>query len=78
VRVTTAARTQLRDVKAGASYLSQSDLRVHVGLGAAMIAERIDLHWPSGRIDTIRNVQANQIVTIDEGAGITSRAAFSR
>jgi hypothetical protein len=78
IRVTAAARTQLRDVKAGASYLSQNDLRVHVGLGAATSAEIIDVQWPSGRMETMRNVQANQIITIEEGAGITSRTAFAR
>jgi DNA-binding FadR family transcriptional regulator len=64
-------------VKAGSSYLSQNDLRAHFGLGAAAVAERIEVRWPSGRMEAIANVAANQIVTIAEGAGIVVRQPFS-
>jgi hypothetical protein len=78
VRVTTGSRTQLRDVKAGSSYLSQSDLRAHFGLGAATRADRVEVRWPDGRVESVADVAADQIVTIDEGRGVTSRAPFSR
>jgi hypothetical protein len=78
VRVTTGTRTQMRDLKAGSSYLSQNDLRAHFGLGPATAVERLEVQWPSGERETIRDVAANQIVTIHEGKGITSRAAFKR
>jgi enediyne biosynthesis protein E4 len=79
-RVTVAAggRTQVREVKSGSSYLGQNDLRVHVGLGESTRVDRIDVRWPAGKTDTIRDIAANQIVTITEGQGVTSRSPLSR
>ena len=73
VRVTTGAVTQRRDVLAGSSYLSQNDLRLHFGLGAAKEADVLEVRWPSGKVETLRGVPAGQIVTIEEGKGIVSR-----
>ena len=78
IRLSSGSRTQIRDVKAGASYLSQNDLRAHFGLGAATVAERIDVLWPSGRSETATNVPANQIVDIEEGKGVVGRRPFVR
>jgi hypothetical protein len=78
IRATTGSRTQMRDVRAGSSYMSQNDLRAHFGLGAAARVERLEVVWPSGRTETLANVAANQIVTIDEGKGIVNRQPFSR
>jgi hypothetical protein len=78
LRVTSGSRTQRRDVKAGSSYLSQNDLRVHVGLGAATMADRVDVSWPDGRMETIRNVDANQLITIRQGEGMVARARLAR
>jgi hypothetical protein len=77
VRLTTAAGTQTREVRAGSSYLSQNDLRLHFGLGAAARADAIEVRWPSGTTETLRGVAAGQIVTIAEGKGIvgTKRGA---
>jgi enediyne biosynthesis protein E4 len=76
IRLTAGSRTQMRDVRAGSSYLSQNDVRAHFGLGAAPRADRIEVVWPSGRVETVAGVPANQIVTIEEGRGITDRRAF--
>jgi hypothetical protein len=76
--VTTGSRTQIRDVKAGSSYLSQNDLRTHFGLASAASADRIEVVWPSGRTETLTNVSANQIITAKEGNGIVARKPFSR
>ena len=78
VLVTAGTRTQIRDVRAGSSYLSQNDLRAHVGLGSATRADRIEVRWPSGRSETVTSVPANQIVTIQEGKGIVAQAAYMR
>jgi enediyne biosynthesis protein E4 len=72
------SRSLIRDVKAGSSYLSQSDLRAHFGLGAAAGADRIEVRWPSGRMETVSNVPANQIITIQEANGIVARQPFAR
>src|SRR6185436_2186156 len=70
VRVTAGSRTQRRDVKAGSSYLSQNDVRVHVGLGTAAMADAVEVKWPDGRVETVRSIQANQLITIREGEGV--------
>ena len=78
IQLTTSAGTQIRDVKAGSSYLSQNDLRAHFGLGRAAVADRVNVKWPSGQSEAFTNVAANQIITIEEGKGIVSRRPFSR
>jgi enediyne biosynthesis protein E4 len=78
VRVTTAGRTQVRDLRAGSSYLTQNDLRLHFGLGDAATADRIEVSWPSGRVDVVSSVKANHIVTLQEGRGIVGQVPFVR
>ena len=73
LRLTAGARTQVREVTSGASYLGQSDLRVHVGLGAAAVVDRLEIRWPSGRTEQLEKVEANQAITVREGAGIVAR-----
>jgi enediyne biosynthesis protein E4 len=77
VTITAQGRTQMREVKSGSSYLGQNDLRVHFGLGDATRVERIDVRWPAGDVETIRDVPADQMLTVTEGTGIISRSAFS-
>jgi hypothetical protein len=78
LRVTADTRTLIREVRAGSSYLGQNDLRQHFGLGSSTQAERLEVRWPSGRTEIIRNIPANHIITIREGSGIVDTRAFSR
>lgn len=78
VRATIGSATQLREVKAGSTYLGQNDLRVHLGLGRATAIDRLEIRWPGTTTETIQNVGANQMVTITEGKGITARAPLVR
>ncbi len=77
ITVTTGGRKQIREVKAGSSYLGQNDLRVHFGLGQAPRADKLEIRWPSGAVDVLENVEANQILTVTEGKGITGKAPFA-
>jgi len=70
VRVQVGGRTLTRYVAGGGSYLSASDTRVHVGLGRAARAERIEIRWPSGAIETLENVAAGKFYRVREGSGI--------
>ncbi len=72
VQVTAGSLTQTDEVRASSSYLSSSDSRLHFGLGKAPRADRIVVRWPSGRIDTLSGVAANQEIVIEEGKGIVS------
>jgi enediyne biosynthesis protein E4 len=66
MRVQTADGVQVREVNNVASYLTGNDVRLHVGLGAVKVVPRIDVLWPSGTKQTLTDVAANQILTIDE------------
>ena len=63
-----AEHRQMDEVRSGGSYISQSDLRVHFGLGQANEAS-IEVHWPSGVIDTLPKLAVNRILTVVEGKG---------
>jgi hypothetical protein len=78
IRLVAGGKAQIRDVRAGSSYLSQNDLRQQFGLGGATMAERIEVVWPTGKVDVATGVAAGQIITIQEGAGIVRRAPFVR
>jgi hypothetical protein len=56
---------QIDEVRSGGSYLSQNDLRLHFGLGAASRAD-IEITWPSGARQVLNNVAGDRIVSIEE------------
>ena len=60
----------LKEVRSGASYLSQSDLRVHFGLGQNSEVDTVEIYWQSGHIERFSNLKSNQILRIKEGHGI--------
>ncbi len=70
VAVTAGGRRQVREVLSGSSYISQSDLRQHFGLGPARKVDQIEVRWPSGMVERVGNVEADQFVTLQEGRGI--------
>jgi hypothetical protein len=76
--MTVGTRTLVRDIQSGTSYMSQSDMRAHFGLGNASRAERLEIRWPGGRVDVLQNVDAGQIITVREGEGIIAREPFRR
>ncbi len=61
-----------KEVRSGASYLSQSDLRVHFGLGKRTEIDTLEIHWQSGHIEQFSNLKSNQILRIKEGHGIVN------
>ena len=78
LRLTVGARTLVDQVASGSSYLAQNDLRVHFGLGSATTADRLEIAWPSGRVDVLENVPANHVITVREGEGEIRRVPFTR
>ncbi|MEK6302946.1 MAG: CRTAC1 family protein [Acidobacteriota bacterium] len=57
-------------VKSGSSYCSQSELPLTFGLGRTEKVASVEVDWPSGRVETITDVNANQTITIQEGKGL--------
>jgi hypothetical protein len=68
VKITTAAGLQLATVSTACSYLSACDKRVHFGLGRESSVKRIDIRWPSGITQTLKDVRGDQILSVDEPA----------
>ncbi len=59
-----------KEVRSGGGYISQSDLRVHFGLGNSVEADKIVIRWPSGLVETLSHQPANQYYVVREGSGI--------
>jgi enediyne biosynthesis protein E4 len=70
VRVRTNGHQQLQEVRSGGSYISQSDFRLHFGLGSATKVDQLEIRWPSGFVEKLEDFPANQILTVEEGIGI--------
>ena len=70
VMVTSGGQRQIREVLSGSSYLSQSDLRQHFGLGPTRKVDQVEVRWPSGQAEKVGPVEADQFVTIEEGRGL--------
>ena len=62
----------------GSSYYSQSDLRLHFGLGRMAAADVVDVAWPSGLKETFRGLSANHLFVIQEAKGIVERRPLGR
>jgi hypothetical protein len=69
IRVKTAARILVNEVRSGSSYISNSDMRVHFGLGSAAKIEWVEIRWPSGLTERFANLPVDQIHTLKEGSG---------
>jgi hypothetical protein len=68
VTVIAAGEEQRAQLMGGASYCSANARRLHFGLGTAQAVDRIEIHWPSGRADRLRNLPANRLHRIIEKA----------
>ena len=68
-RVTVSAdgHHQLQEVRSGGGYISQSDFRLHFGLGKAAKAETVEVKWPSGQRQVFHDVEADKFYLIEEG-----------
>ena len=58
---------QIDEVRSGGSYYSQNDMRLHFGLDRAEKADLVEILWPSGTRDVLRNLPANQLYVVEEG-----------
>jgi hypothetical protein len=69
---------QIDEVRSGGGYFSQNDLRVHFGLGRAEKVSLLEIHWPSGQVDTLKDIRANQLIFVKEDEGITRTMQFAK
>ncbi len=66
VIVSAGGQTQHAEVQSGGSYLSHNDLRLHFGLGQAERVDRLEVRWPSGAVQVLSDIAAEQILTVVE------------
>jgi len=64
--------TQTEEIHSGGSYLSQNDLRVHFGLNTATRIDSVTIRWPSGKMETLKNLDADKFYSVLEGHGTVS------
>ena len=68
VSVTAGGRQQIQDVQPVVGYLSQADVRCHVGLGDATKADVVEIRWPNGQRTELKDVAADQILVVVQDA----------
>ena len=69
IRVKAGARILVDEIRSGSSFISNNDMRVHFGLGAATKIEWVEIRWPSGLLERFENVPVDAISTLKEGTG---------
>ncbi len=73
IEISTDAGDQYATVTTAGSYQSSSDVRVHFGLGKNASVKLLHIRWPSGIIQDLKNVTANQILTVTEPSASTKQ-----
>jgi enediyne biosynthesis protein E4 len=69
ITVKAGTRTLVDEVRSGASYASNSDVRVHFGLGSLTKVDWVQIRWPSGLVERFENPPLDTIHTLKEGSG---------
>ncbi len=71
VKVTAGGEKQWLMLRSGSSYLSQSELVLTFGLGKLIKVQTLEVHWPSGHVDRLKNIAADQLIIVKEGQGLS-------
>ncbi len=69
---------QIEEVRSGGSYYSQNDLRIHFGLDHAAKADTVEVAWPSGAKDVLKDLAANHLYVIEEGGKVLKTVAMGK
>jgi hypothetical protein len=77
VTIQTGKLKQFSEIRGGGSYLSQNDLRLHFGVADAANIDVVQVNWPSGRAEVLRNLPADAIYTIVEGQDVKAKMPLS-
>jgi hypothetical protein len=82
IKIVAGGMTQTDEVHSGGSYLSQNDLRIHFGLGSATKIDKVEIHWPSGLTEELKDLDVDKYYNILEGKGVVdpskARPAFKQ
>src|ERR1700680_4352223 len=78
VKISAGGETQTQMLRSGSSYLSASELILTFGLAQNSQADSLEVRWPSGQIDNLPSIPANQTITLTESKGITASRKFTK
>jgi hypothetical protein len=78
VTLTAGGKSYVQEIRSGGSYISNSDIRLHFGLGAAAKVDGLEVVWPSGRRERFAVPGVDRIITIAEGKGTAVAATSAR
>jgi hypothetical protein len=78
VAVVAAGGRQIAEVRAGGSYVSHNDMRLHFGLGDEDAIDQIEIRWPSGLVERVNGLEANRFYEAREGVGIQEDPRLAR
>jgi enediyne biosynthesis protein E4 len=78
VKLIAGGMTQNKMLASGSSYLSSSELVLTFGLGDNAKADEIEIRWPSGQVDHMKNVAAGQTITVKEGGGVIATRPYQK
>ena len=70
LKLVTGGMTQTAEIQSGGSYISMNDTRVHFGLGQGTTIDSLEIRWPSGKVETIKDLEADKFYSILEGQGV--------
>ncbi len=70
IKLSASGMRQTEQIRSGGSYLSQSDLRAHFGLGTATKIDGVEIRWPSGTTDVMKNLESDKFYSVLEGKGV--------
>jgi enediyne biosynthesis protein E4 len=70
LKITSGDMVQVEEVRSGGSYLSQNDLRIHFGLGKQAKIDVLEIRWPSGKTEVIKDLAADKFYAVVEGEGV--------
>jgi hypothetical protein len=74
LKLTAAGETHIEQAKGATGYMSASDPRIHFGLGKRAKIDLLEITWPSGQVDKLKDVPVDKIIAVKEGVGIVPRA----
>jgi enediyne biosynthesis protein E4 len=66
IKLTSGSMTQITQKKSTTGYLSQNDPRIHFGLAKNNVIDKIEIKWPSGKVQVLENIKVNQFLTVKE------------
>jgi hypothetical protein len=77
VKIVAGGVTQTEEVRSGGGYLSQHDLRIHFGLADAKKIDLVEIRWPSGKLESLTNLQADKFYSVLEGSGLVEHSKIA-